>query len=388
METIRVAIIEPVGGHGGMDYYDIGLCQGLAQAGVDAYLFTCDETTIDPVKTINAKLFYKQIYGNKPNWLRGLRYLGGSLRSFLFAKKINVNLCHLHFFHVGPLEFINVLLCKALNLPLVITVHDVEPFYESFFAHRFAKISYSLANGIIVHNQASQNEIIKKYDFLKEKTTIIPHGNYIHAIDSVPPTQEARETLGLSSHQKVLLFFGQIKAVKGLDTLLVALSIVVQKQKNIILLIAGRIWKDNFENYQRIIDKYGLEDHCRLFIQYIPHEMVSTFFAAADLVVLPYKKIYQSGVLLMSMSYGKPILASDLDGMNQVIIDNNNGFLFPANDSELLALKINEIISNPQKANEVAQQGLELMKEKHDWSQIGKLTKDKYHSVLPNHFQK
>lgn len=97
-ELPKVAVIEPVGGHSGMDYYDFGLCSGLAENGVNVTLYTCDETTIP--KNIDYRIcrFYQNIYGKDKAWVRGLRFVRGSITSMLDAKRKGVQIIHLHFF--------------------------------------------------------------------------------------------------------------------------------------------------------------------------------------------------------------------------------------------------------------------------------------------------
>jgi len=100
------------------------------------------------------------------------------------------------------------------------------------------------------------------------------------------------------------------------------------------------------------------------------------------MIVLPYKKIYQSGVLLMAMSYGTAVLASDLEPMREIITDNETGFLFPNNNADELADRIIKILADYDLKDRVAKNGLHLMEEKFDWARIGKETTDCYQTVL------
>src|SRR5215210_6470284 len=108
-------MVEPVGGHGGMDYYDFGLCEGLVGAGVEITLYTCDETPRVDEVPCNVRIPYRRIYGGDPAWLRGARYLRGSVLALLVARLGRARVAHLHFFHVGPLELSNVMLAKLLG---------------------------------------------------------------------------------------------------------------------------------------------------------------------------------------------------------------------------------------------------------------------------------
>ena len=85
---------------------------------------------------------------------------------------------------------------------------------------------------------------------------------------------------------------------------------------------------------------YGLHENVRLDIRYIPDEQVSNYYCAADFVVLPYKKIFQSGVLLMAMSYGTPVITSNIPGMTEIVTDGINGLTFQSEDVASLAASL------------------------------------------------
>jgi len=79
----QIAVIEPVGGHGGMDYYDFGLCDGLGRAGADVALYTCDETAQPASDHFVCHRPFEDIFGIDPAWVRGVRYLSGVVKSLL-----------------------------------------------------------------------------------------------------------------------------------------------------------------------------------------------------------------------------------------------------------------------------------------------------------------
>ena len=89
-----------------------------------------------------------------------------------------------------------------------------------------------------------------------------------------------------------------------------------------------------FQNIKKLLMKKKLNDYCILHTKFIPHSLVKYYYAASELVVLPYKKIYQSGVLMMTLSYEKPVLVSDLPPLTEVINDKVNGYVFKSEDSK------------------------------------------------------
>ena len=129
METhISVALIEPVGSHGGMDYYDSGLCTGLSANGIDNIWYTCDISQPRGDLPVLMVRCFEGIWGKDPAWKRGLRFIAGLFRSMKDARSRKVNIAHFHFFHVGLREFASVIIARLFGLLVVVTVHDVEAF--------------------------------------------------------------------------------------------------------------------------------------------------------------------------------------------------------------------------------------------------------------------
>ena len=381
MTVISVSMIEPVGGHGGMDYYDFGLCAGLAAAGVDVVLHTCDETTIPDHGGFVVRHTYPGIFGKTAAWRRGLRFVLGSFRAVVSAVLESRRVIHLHLFHVGALPFMNVLLARLMGRKVVITAHDVESFVSSLEVPLISRMAYRLAHRVIAHNYISSDELKARLHVPDEKIAVIPHGNYLHALRPMPPVNIARVKLGIPANAKVLLFFGQIKDVKGLDLLLNAMPLVLQRHPDAVLLIAGKPWKTDFVAYQAKIDDLGINHACITNIRFIPDEEVPLYYGAADLVVLPYRRIYQSGVVLMAMSYGKAVLVSDIPGMLEVVQDQETGFVFRSGNVDDLVQRICAIFASQPIMESVAKRGYSLMKAKYDWAVIGNKTKDLYASL-------
>jgi len=377
---MKVAMIEPVGGHGGMNYYDFGLCRGLVNAGLKPILYTCDETHVPQDISFSVKLYFVRIYGAAAKLTRAARYVIGLLRSLRDARRWGVSVAHFHLFHTTALEWISVRSIRLFGFKTVITVHDVESF-SGDTSKWLSKRIYGIADLIIVHSETSYHEICELAGGLSSKIALIPLGNYIDYIKSNVSKEYAREKIGLDYSGPVILFFGQIKEAKGLDILLVALSKVIKAYPDVRLVIAGKVWRDNFSKYNEFIDKYSLRQNVVCHIKYIPDDMMDYYYNAADIVVLPYKKIYQSAVLIMAMSYGKAVIASDLDGMKEVITDGETGFLFSAGDSADLSAKLIDVLSSPDIIKRVEVAAKVLMMEAYSWEKIGRLTADCYASV-------
>lgn len=381
-QPLRVAVIEPVGGHGGMDYYDFGLCGGLATEEIDVVLHTCDETKIPVGESFEVRHTFGNLYGQNAVWRSGLCYVWGTFRALFSSIWERRSIVHFHYFHVGFLQAFQVGLARLLGLRVVITAHDVEAFVESLEVPALSRWVYRMAHRVIAHNWTSKQELIERIGLSPDKVAIIPHGNYLHALRTLPSRREACKVLDLPEQARILLFFGQIKDVKGLDLLLEAMPRILQKYPDTLLLIAGKPWKSDFSRYEKLVRDLGIAQHCRMYIRYIQDDEVPLYFGVCDLVVLPYRRIYQSGAVLMAMSYAKTVLVSDLPGMTEIIKDGENGFVFHTGDASDLSRKVNSIFADSERNQKAARKGFEHVRDRYDWRQVSITTNELYKKVL------
>jgi glycosyltransferase involved in cell wall biosynthesis len=239
---LRVAMVEPIGGHSGNDFYDFGLCKAVAEQGTELTFYTCDETDLDtkfsfPFRTQKP---FKKIYGTDPKVLRGLRYALGSWNASRHAAKSGAKVVHFHIYHFAGREYLNFYLFRRNGFKVVATIHDIESFDkfgEEIDAGKYAKFERSI-DQIIVHSDYAKASL-KKYfpNFPESKVHIVPHGDSDFLFNKPITKEEARKKLGLPMDQKLVLFFGQIKKVKGLDVLLKAQAIIRDNMPDVKLLV-------------------------------------------------------------------------------------------------------------------------------------------------------
>jgi len=378
----NTAIIDPLGAHGSSHhFYLFGQAEGLINNGCSISLYTNNATYNPQIKRLKFFAFYKNIFKSKSKFISGIKWIIGSIFSIFHARFYGARLFHFHIFYTNVLVLFNLLLVKLLFGKVVLTVHDVSSFAHSSDSSITRSMIYKLTDLILTHNEFSKSEIIKASPHLSSRIYIVPHGNYIPFINVRNDKEKSRKRLGISNDKKVLLFFGMIKKVKGLDVLLHALKDVIKENSDVLLLIAGKPWENDFTNYQRIIDENNLSDYCLLHTKFIPPDEVEHYYCVADLVVLPYKKIYQSGVLVMTLSYGKPALVSDLPPLKEIVTDMQTAFLFESEDSISLAKKLHLILLDSEKLEQVRINGQELINTKYDWNEIGRQTKQAYQSL-------
>ncbi|HNW59789.1 MAG TPA: glycosyltransferase [bacterium] len=187
----------------------------------------------------------------------------------------------------------------------------------------------------IVQSQTVENDLLKYKPRAAFK--LVPHPVYEIFADTYAPAT-ARAQLHLAPDEKILLFFGYIRAYKGLHYLIEALA-EIRPQLAAKLIIAGEFYEDEAKYRQQIRD-LGLEEAILLKADYIPNEEVGLYFAAADVTVLPYISATQSGIIQIAYNFNKPVITTDVGGLPEVIDAGRTGFVVPARDSHALAQAI------------------------------------------------
>lgn len=145
---------------------------------------------------------------------------------------------------------------------------------------------------------------------------------------------EARQRLGLTE-QPHILFFGYIRPYKGLQLLLDAM-VRIRRTVDARLLVAGEFYDDR-KKYLDQIERLGLKDDVVVLDQYIPNDQVGLYYAAADVVALPYLSATQSGIVQICYHYDKPVIATDVGGLPEVVQDGRTGFVVPSHNVDAFA---------------------------------------------------
>lgn len=156
------------------------------------------------------------------------------------------------------------------------------------------------------------------------KYKVLHHPVYSHFGQRLERS-EAEGSLSLQSGKRNILFFGLIRAYKGLDILLQAFANLDDRYQ---LIIAGEPY-GSFEKYQQLIDACPDSSRIKLFPDYIKDSEVKRYFSAADVCVLPYRSATQSGISAISCHFGIPMIVTDVGGLKETIGERGIGMVCP-----------------------------------------------------------
>lgn len=353
-----------------MNYYDLELAYGLVEAGWRVHLYTSDESDEASSENIVIKHCFRNVYSGNNVARKAFNYLRGLVVSLVDIIRLRGKITHYHVFHFDIREFITVLLIKLTGRKCVLTVHDVECL-SGRRNELVSRFMMKMSDGLIVHNDYSMQELkmIRGHEIETTPHAIIPSGNYLKSINPVDKSA-AKEKLGIDQDKQVILFFGQIKQNKGVEVLLGAIPGVAVKNDKAFFIVAGREIDVYIQDHISGIDKEVLDKQCQFLTRFIEDDEKDLLYSAADIVVLPYRMIYQSAVLLMAMSYGKCVVTSDIPGMTGVVTKGDNGFVFKDGDSNALSDVLNELLDNPGKCERASSRAIDAMQNEYDWNNI------------------
>lgn len=158
------------------------------------------------------------------------------------------------------------------------------------------------------------------------------------------PQPVAREKLGLDPQGRYLLFFGYIRAYKGLDLLLQAMAQPEIRENNIKLILAGEYY-GNEEKYMTLMTELGIEDLVIAHTSFIPNDELRNYFCAADLIVQPYRTATQSGISQLAYHFEKPMVVTRVGGLPEIVPHGEAGYVVDQ-DEKALAAAITDFYQN------------------------------------------
>jgi glycosyltransferase involved in cell wall biosynthesis len=278
--------------------------------------------------------------------IKAARYLRSLGRLHRLVRRERPDILHLQWFSLPWFEAFFVPLLKRYTR-VVVTVHDVIPFRRRLFEVASLKRIYLKADAIIVHTETCRREFAEVYGE-RGDVFVVGQGMYVKSEAAKPERSISRELLAIPHEKVVFLFFGQVKPVKGLDLLIRAFGRVREQCPDAFLLVAGRFAHVDSTEYENLIDAHTTPENCRADFGFVADGDVPTYFAAADVLCLPYRRIFQSAVAQLGLQYEVPLIVSDVGEMSDLVASGENGLLVPSEDVDLLAGAMLQICGDRQ----------------------------------------
>ena len=312
---------------GGLATFDELFCASLCDEGHDAQIISYalqypgflfpGSTQFDTSGIAPKKLKIHTLINsvNPFNWIKTARFIRKEKPDFLVIR--------FWIPFMGPaLGSINRLINKKQTKIIAIT-DNVIPHEKRPGDHLFTSYFIKSCQGFVTMSKAVMEDLHTFSKSPHKKFLLHPlYTSFGEKLDKL----EARKKLKLGANDSIILFFGLIRAYKGLDLLLEAMSDERIKNLKLKLLIAGEFYEDK-KNYTDLIEKYRLQDSVVVCDAFIPNEEVKYYFSASDMLALPYRHATQSGVTQVAFHFEKPTLVTHVGGLAEIIPDKVCGYV-------------------------------------------------------------
>ncbi len=278
-----------------------------------------------------------------------------------------------------PVQHVDGLLLPR-DRPLVLTAHDVLPREPRTGQLAAQKRLYHRVDAIVVHSEHGRDRLVAEADVPHDKITVIPHGAFTHLADLAaadPPPALPPEVGESGRGVPVALFFGLLREYKGLDVLLDAWALVRRAGTEAELWIAGMPRMDT----RALHAQAGAAGGVRFVERFVSDREAAALLARADVVVLPYREIEQSGVLFSAIGMGKAIALSAVGGFPEVAAE-GAATLVPHADPAALATTLGRLLGDRDERQRLQDGARAVGTGRYAWSAVAEQHEALYRRLL------
>jgi len=373
-------------------HYALGLLSGVTGKGLEVDFIGNDEMGRSDLVSCEGVQYFNlrgDTSSGKGQYSKGIQLTRYYLKLFVYAWKSDASVFHILWFNkfiYFDMSLLNVYY-KMLGKKIFYTAHNIDIWErdgkKSLVNRSLLRFLYKIVDHVFVHTERMKEDLKQNFNVPDHKITTIPFGLNEVVPDRGIPRLDARKKLNIEAEEKVILFFGNIAPYKGAEYLIRALDVLEKRKLNTTLIIAGKVKKGSEEYWGEVlteIESLKSNNKVVLEIRYILDEEVEVFFKAADLLVLPYVFIYQTGVLFLSYNFGLPAVATDTGLIKNDLKNGVNGFLCQPMDVVDLADKIQQYFNSSLYGNldENRKKIKDAVHELHSWDKVGSIVVSKY----------
>ena len=408
MLSVHTCPLAALGGKetGGMNVYVRDLSRELGRRGIHVDVFTRSQNPAVPkvstalgqrCRTIHLpagpeKPYDKNlVFDHLPQFVEGVK-------NFAQEESIAYDLIHSHYWLSG---WVAGELRKSWEAPIIHMFHTlghlkntVAQSEEEMEMARRIEVETEImafADRIVAATLIEKDQMVQLYGANPAKITVIPCGVDLSLFHPIP-MGEARQRLDICDRKHMVLFVGRIERLKGIETLLEAMAIVVQdfpnwKEEICVCIVGGDVSEDStivdkeMERLKDLRAELGIADLVT-FLGAQAQDTLPDHYSAADVVVMP--SYYESFgmVALEAMACGTPVIASQVGGLSFTVQNGVTGFLVPERDPPALAEKITLLLKDQALRNKLGAQGIEWARQ-HTWARVADQILSLYSELSP-----
>jgi len=288
----------------------------------------------------------------------------------------------------GPVTPLFLFLVRILGRSrIIVTAHEEPEAYLKYchgitrlFFLLYEKSIYKLSHQVLVHTSHHKQVLQEKYGLGENRVKLVSHGVSKKEASSWQ-RKKVREKYNLEG-KDTITFFGFLRPDKGIEYLILSFSEIVKKRKDIILLIGGstiKTWSKYPLQLKELAKSLKIDNYVK-FTGFVPEEEISALFTISKIVVMPYLRSTQSGVLHQAISSATPVIVSDVGGIGNFVKRNDIGLVVPPKDVGLLTKAILNLLDDKRKLEVFRENELKLRKVI-SWDNVARLHMEIYKSV-------
>jgi len=369
--------------------FDLG--KELVKKGNEVFVYTSDALDL------NNRVKKKEIEmdGMHVHYFKNLSMLSVKTSRLFFTPEMYKQL-YLDLSSLDPFDIIHVheystyqniivrQLAKKYGVPYVLQAHGSLPVigregrrwvFDSFFGYRLLKD----AARVIALNRMEFDQY-SLAGVPTEKIALVPNGIDLAQFADLPNRGCFRRKFGIDENKRILLFLGRLNKIKGLDTLAIAFKQVVEELKDVILVIAGP--DDGYLNsLKNLVSSLKIGDNVLLVGPLYGDDKLSAYIDA-DVFVLPSEYETFPVTILEAYACSKPVIASDVGSLNDLVLEEVTGLLVEAGSADKLSQSVISLLNDPKKAREMGLNGKKLVYKNYNTGKIAEMFETIYKTIV------
>lgn len=358
---MKICLIALGGGIGGMTQYVSQLANALSETDNEVCVIFPEHSNISHFGN-KIKFHYTPLI-NKMFSFNSFRFN----RLIMEVSNAKPDVIHITMPHPWLLPFLFLYWKKY---PIISTIHDIKKHpgdWMPFLWNLSLRMQKKYSDKLIVHGNLLKQQLVLSEGVSEDKIVVIPHGAYSFFLQyrNINIVEE-----------NAILFFGRIVDYKGIEYLIKAESLLIKQFPDLKIIIAGT---GDFSKYESLIEN---KKNFEIINEFIPDDKVAELFQRTKIVVLPYIEASQSGIIPIGYAFKKPVVATNVGAIPEVIEDGVTGFLVPPRDSEALADAVIKILKDDDLRKQMGKNAYKKMKDELSWEQVAEKTIKIYEKVI------
>ncbi len=374
--------------------YDEALCGALAELGCRPLLYgrqlragemRAGTTPLEPIFYRLVERFHAALPLRMFRLAKGVEHGLDMLR---LTRRLSADPPDVIHFQWAPLPVLDRHLIPRLRriAPVLLTVHDTTPFNgspnDALQAVGAASI-FATFDHLIVHSEGGRTQLAAR-GLARERISVIPHGAL--RLPSMPRQADPVRSRS-SGATRTILAFGKIKPYKGIDLLIEAFAgLPPALRAEARLRVVGEPYMP-LEPMKLRARELGIADRIEWDERYVRDDEIGGIIGAADILAFPYRQIDASGVLMASLGYGKPIVASAIGAFADLLRDGEHGRLVPPEDATALSDALADLLGDPARARAMGDKTREIAAGIAGWPEIAEKTASLYQLLIDERAQ-